>query len=69
MAYYLNYVYMAKEQKEKIVDWGDGTQVKVTPPDLTQLAAVICPKPCFPDGERETGKVVTDSGGRKQSKS
>jgi len=55
---------MANEQesKKKFIDWGDGTQVDVTPPNLTDLPKVICPPECFPEGEdpdKEWGKEQT----------
>ena len=53
---------MENKPKPYVIDWGDpdlkGPPIKVTPPDLSHLEAVICPSPCFPEGEEGTGQVI-----------
>lgn len=43
---------------DKIIDWGDGTQIIVKTPNLSNLKSTRCPVDCFPEGEEGTGKVV-----------
>jgi len=50
-------------EKVTLIDWGDGTVVKVRQPDLSGLPAVMCPPACYPaDGDKNmeigTGKKI-----------
>jgi hypothetical protein len=42
----------------KRIDWGDGKIIEYKTPDLSQLATVLCPIACFPEGDAGTGQVV-----------